>query len=122
MCETGQPSSGLAERSGQAAHSSFTARIFAMEAQAIGDRDFKVFRNRPMLRIFLKRQLNRSDLSAEHKMLVRSALLDQDVMDAALLELDSRPDAKADGMPFLDWLIENADEILALIIKIIGLF
>lgn len=82
----------------------------------------QLIENRPFLRIFLRGQLRRSDLPEDTKKAIRKALNDGDVLDAVCAELAARPGIAKEGMPFLDWLLENADEILALIIKIIGLF
>jgi hypothetical protein len=82
----------------------------------------QIIENRPFLRIFLRGQLRRSDLPEDTKKAIRKALNDGDVLDAVCAELAARPGVAREGMPFLDWLLENADEILALIIKIIGLF
>lgn len=81
------------------------------------------FENRPLLRLFIRNQIaQRHDLTSEQKKILRRALNDGDVIDSVLVEVASRPGVAKEGMPFLDWLLEHADEIIALIVKIIGLF
>ena len=85
------------------------------------ERRQKMFGNRPLLRVFLRGQLRRDNLTEEQKKGVQKILRDGDAMDSVLLDIAARPQAPADGVKFLDWLIANADEILAIVLKIISL-
>lgn len=85
------------------------------------ERRQKMFGNRPLLRVFLRGQLRRDNLTEEQKKGLQKILRDGDAMDSVLLDIAARPQAPADGVKFLDWLIANADEILAIVLKIISL-
>lgn len=73
------------------------------------------------LRLFCRIQLRRSGVDRDA---IRQAMRDDDVLQLVLAEIHSThvSTAALDGMKFLDWLIENADEIIALIMKIISMF
>jgi hypothetical protein len=86
------------------------------------ERRQRMFGNRPMLRAFIRGQIrNNPKLTPEQKNQLQQSLRDGDVIDSSLLEIAARPQAPADGIRFLDWLLDNADEIIAIIIKIISL-
>ena len=85
------------------------------------ERRQKMFGNRPLLRVFLRGQLRRDNLTEEQRKGIQKILRDGDAMDSVLLDIAARPQAPADGVKFLDWLIANADEILAIVLKIISL-
>ncbi len=85
------------------------------------ERRQRMFGNRPLLRMFLRSQLRRDNLTEDQKKGIQKILKDGDAMDSVLLELAARPQAPGDGVKFLDWLIANADEILAIVLKIISL-
>jgi hypothetical protein len=86
------------------------------------ERRQRMFGNRPMLRLFVRNQIqNNPKLTPDQKSQLQQALRDGEIIDSALLEIAARPQAPADGIKFLDWLIDNADEILAIILKIVSL-
>jgi len=85
------------------------------------ERRQRMFGNRPLLRMFLRSQLRRDNLTEDQKKGIQKILKDGDAMDSVLLEIAARPQAPQDGVKFLDWLIANADEILAIVLKIISL-
>ena len=86
------------------------------------ERRQRMFGNRPMLRLFVRNQIrNNPKLTPDQKSQLQQALRDGEIIDSALLEIAARPQAPADGIRFLDWLLDNADEIIAIIIKIISL-
>lgn len=74
---------------------------------------------RPVLRLFIRKQLQRADVD---RAALRRAMWDDDVLDTVSDEVVTMQAVPRDGMKFLDWLLEHADEILALIMKIIALF
>lgn len=73
------------------------------------------------LRLFCRIQLHRSGVD---RAAIRQAMRDDDVLQVVLAEIHSThvSTAALDGMTFLDWLLEHADEIIALIMKIIAMF
>ncbi len=71
------------------------------------------------LRLFCRRQLLRDGVD---RAAIRQAMRDDDILEVVLSEIQTTHAVALDGMKFLDWLIENADEIIALIMKIISLF
>lgn len=73
------------------------------------------------LRLFCRIQLRRSGVD---RAAIRQAMRDDDVLQVVLAEIHSThvSTAALDGMTFLDWLLEHADEIIALIMKIIAMF
>lgn len=68
------------------------------------------------LKIFLRRHLDADQFRKAR---------DADLWDAIVEEVDSRWLSRQDTgaiQDFLEWLLDHADEILAVVIKIIGLF
>lgn len=77
------------------------------------------------LRVFLRGQLRRKDLSVEQRDGIKAALKDGKLLDALGEECDAlsvQGEIGIDWQAFLDWLVENADEIIALILKLLPLF
>lgn len=77
------------------------------------------------LRLFLRGQLRRKDLSDEQRTGIQAALRDGKLLDALGEECDAmvaQGEIAVDWRSFLQWLLDNADEIIALILKLLPLF
>ena len=81
-------------------------------------------RRKPLVRLALRRLARQHP---EHRENIRLVLRDPDMLDAVtegLCHVSENKYGIGDNsfMDFLDWLLEHADEILALIAKIVDMF
>ena len=76
-----------------------------------------------VLQVFLRRKLRRGGLDSTQAKAVREVLADDDLSSAVALETQELFGRETGSiMEFLEWLLANADTIIALIVKIIDLF
>lgn len=77
---------------------------------------------RVAFRFFLRAQIRRAD--GERKAALQRVLDDRELFNALVDELAAEHSQQAGGplTDFLEWLLDHADEIIALVMKIIPLF